>query len=283
MNNLAATYAVLGRLADALKLHEEALALQKLSLGPDHPDTLAGMLNVAATYFEVGRHADALKLFEETLGLMKAKLGPDHPATLTCMDNLAEGLSVMGRHAEALKLREQTLALRKVKLGPDHPDTLASMGGLAESLIRLDRHSEAVTIIDDCLRRASGKAVDPRLVPLVLDLRLTAFAKQNDASGCRQTAEMWEKLARNDADSLYTAARFRAVAASFDTASSQSPDAALAMKWLTKAVAAGYGTPGHVARLVGDHNLDALRDRPDFRRLLAELLDRPFPADPFAK
>ena len=41
MNNLAISYAGLGRHAEALKLNEETLALMKAKLGPDHPDTLA--------------------------------------------------------------------------------------------------------------------------------------------------------------------------------------------------------------------------------------------------
>ena len=40
MINLASSYADFGRHADALKLREETLALQKAKLGPDHPDTL---------------------------------------------------------------------------------------------------------------------------------------------------------------------------------------------------------------------------------------------------
>ena len=40
MDNLANSYAALGRHAEALKLREETLALQKAKLGPDHPDTL---------------------------------------------------------------------------------------------------------------------------------------------------------------------------------------------------------------------------------------------------
>ena len=43
MNNLAESYQALGRHAEALKLHEETLALQKAKLGPDHPDTLMSM------------------------------------------------------------------------------------------------------------------------------------------------------------------------------------------------------------------------------------------------
>ena len=40
MHNLANSYDALGRHADALKLHEETLALSKTKLGPDHPETL---------------------------------------------------------------------------------------------------------------------------------------------------------------------------------------------------------------------------------------------------
>ena len=47
MNNLAVSYAALGRYPDALKLHEETLALRQAKLGPDHPDTLTSMNNLA--------------------------------------------------------------------------------------------------------------------------------------------------------------------------------------------------------------------------------------------
>jgi len=283
MNNLAVCCHALGRYAEALNLNEETLELMKAKRGPDHPETLASMSNVAAGYQALGRYADALKLSEQTLALRQAKLGHDHPETLLSMNNLAESYDALGRNAEALALREKTLALRKAKLGPDHPDTLWSMGNFAESLATLDRRSEAVAIIDDCLRRAQGKVVDPRLVPGVLDVRLRACAKEKDASGCRQTAEMWERLDRKDADSLYTAARFRAVTAGILPAGGQTRDAELAIGCLEKAVAAGYATPQQLAHLTRDHDLDALRDRADFRRLLAELFDRGFPADPFAK
>ena len=125
------SYNALGRHAEALKLHEQTLALMKAKLGPDHPDTLRSMNNLATSYYSLGRHAEALKLHEETLALRKAKLGPDHPDTLASMNNLAASYYSLGRHAEALKLCEETLALRKAKLGPDHPDTLLSMNNLA--------------------------------------------------------------------------------------------------------------------------------------------------------
>ena len=73
MNNLANTYRYLGRHAEALKLHQETLALRKAKLGPDHPDTLVSMNNLAASYYYLGRHAEALKLHEETLALHESQ------------------------------------------------------------------------------------------------------------------------------------------------------------------------------------------------------------------
>jgi tetratricopeptide (TPR) repeat protein len=89
MGNLALSYAALGRHAEALKFHEETLALMKATLGPDHPDTLRSMGNLALSYAALGRHAEALKLHEETLALQKATLGPDHPDTLNTIYNIA--------------------------------------------------------------------------------------------------------------------------------------------------------------------------------------------------
>jgi hypothetical protein len=234
------------------------------------------MNNLANSYAALRRHADALKLDEETLALRKAKLGPQHPDTLLSMDNLAISYADLGRHADALKLHEETEALRKAKLGPDHPDTLKSMWGVAASLVKLQRSAEAVPVIDDCVKRAAAKVVDPALLPSVMNLRLRHFEKTKDPAGCRQTAAMWEKLNRADANSLYNAACMRAVTAAMLRAADPSPvgakqadaEAEQAMAWLKQAVAAGFKDAAHMEK---DKDLDALRGREDFKKLLAEL------------
>jgi serine/threonine protein kinase/tetratricopeptide (TPR) repeat protein len=276
MNNLAGSYNALGRHAEALKLHGEALALRKAKLGADHPHTLMSMNNVASSYNALGRHADALKLREQALALRRAKLGPDHPDTLQGMHDLAQNYFALERYADALKLNEETLALRKAKLGPDHSDTLESMCGLAASLAQLHRGAEALPIIDESLQRAAGKVVDPNLIPTLMDLRLRHFEQAGDAGGCGATAEMWEKLKRTDAESLYAAACFRSVTAAVLRAQDKSEkgtkeaaaEADHAMAWLRQAVAAGYRD---AANLKKDKDLDGLRPRDDFKKLLAEL------------
>jgi len=276
MNNLANSYAALERRGDALKLRLESLELHKAKLGPTHPDTLAAMGNLATSYLAVGRRDDARKLREETLALQKIRLGPDHPDTLRSMSNLATSYTVAGRHADALKLHEETRALRKAKLGSDHPDTLLSMGNVAVSLATLDRAAEAVAIIDDCIARASGKVVAPGMVAGLLDLRLRHFQKHKDGAGCRATAEMWEKLGRSDAAGLYNAACLRAVTAAVIRATDGSAagakqagaEADRGMAALAQAVAAGFN---NAAILTHDSDLDILRDREDFKKLLTKL------------
>ena len=78
------------------------------------------------------------------------------------------------------------------------------------------------------------------------------------------------------ADSLYHAGRMRAVTASVLRADAKSEgagkqasaEADRAMDWLRKAVAAGWTDADRLAK---DKELDALRGRLDFKKLLAEL------------
>ena len=62
-----------------------------------------------------------------------------------------------------------------------------------------------------------------------MNLRLRHFRKTGDLAGCRATAEMWEKLNRTDAGSLYAAARYRAVTAAVQTKNPAADAARLAI------------------------------------------------------
>jgi hypothetical protein len=102
---------------------------------------------------------------------------------------------------------------------------------------------------------------------------------------------MWERLEPNDADGLYSAACYRAVTAGVfrtdpriaDAGPQADAEADKAMAWLKRAVVAGFNTPQRLAQMMRDSDLDAVRDRADFHRLMAELFDRGFPTDPFAR
>jgi tetratricopeptide (TPR) repeat protein/tRNA A-37 threonylcarbamoyl transferase component Bud32 len=276
MNKLVVAYVHNDRHQEALELCEKSVERHKAVFGPTNVETLWAMNNLANCYHAAKRYADAAKLREETLRLLKAELPPDHPQLFWGMHNLANSYGKLGRLADALELHRETLALRETKLGPNHPDTLRSLWAIADNLVKLDRGGEAIPVIDDCVRRATGQAVHPELLPAVTKLRMRHFAKIHDAAGCRATAEMWDKLGRADADSLFLSAQYWAVTSKVGRAAVESaaadkvgdPDADRAMESLKKAVAAGFKK---VDRVTKHLDLDPLRDRPDFRKLLTEL------------
>jgi hypothetical protein len=114
------------------------------------------------------------------------------------------------------------------------------------------------------------------MIPDLLNIRLRHFARRKDGASCRATARMWEKQLPRDGLSLYLAACFRAVTAgiiegndlSHDAGKRAEAEADKAMVWLKKAVAAGFR---NVATLKQNRDLDALRQRADFKKLLAEV------------
>jgi serine/threonine protein kinase/tetratricopeptide (TPR) repeat protein len=275
MHNLANTYSDLSREADAFKLREEIAALIRTKLGPDHPDTLRTMMTLANSYRALGRHAESLKLHQETLARQQIVLGPTHPETLMSMNNVAACYAALGRHADALKLRKETLALMKTALDPDHPDTLSSMRYLANYYSALGRHAEASKLHEETL--AAEK------IALGAD-HLSTLNSMNDLGLCyaalgryAEALKLHEETLRlrtvnlgpthpTVAISLYNIACVHALM--IPRSGEAVKQSERAMEWLKKAVAAGFND---TAQLKKDTDLDALRRREDFKKLIAEL------------
>jgi eukaryotic-like serine/threonine-protein kinase len=276
MGVLADLYLSCDRVADSVRVREEALELMKVHLGRDRNQTLRTRHNLASIYSTLGRHADALQLHEETLALRTAKLGASNLETLRSMANLATSLSALGRHSEALKLHEETLALLNANHHPEQPDRLETVVPMAQTLDQLGRGQEAAALIKDCLQRTEMSLFEPRMISYPFYLRMQLCERIKDVASARLTAETWERLNRSDPISLYTATCLRALTSAVIRIADTSEESTLeataeadhAMKWLQKSVAAGYTNSAQLAR---DKALDSLRDRDDFKLLLAEM------------
>ncbi len=99
------------------------MTLQKVRLGPDHPDTLGTMNKLAASYQDAGKLDLALTLPDETLTRTKRKFGADNPDTLGSMGNLALGYRAAGKLERALPLLVEAASLWKQKAGINLPAT----------------------------------------------------------------------------------------------------------------------------------------------------------------
>jgi tetratricopeptide (TPR) repeat protein len=140
---LAQLFLLMGRLEEAKNLEGQVLQFRKMTLGPDHPDTLASMGNLASIYRNQGRWEMAEELEVGVMDRSLRVLGQEHLDTLTSMANLASTYGVQGRWKEAEQLDVQVLETRERVLGHEHPDVLTSVDNLASLLRYQGKYEQA--------------------------------------------------------------------------------------------------------------------------------------------
>ena len=87
-NNLTVAYRAAGRAAEAIPLHEQALADRERLLGPDHPSTLRSRGNLALVYKEgPPRHAGLAE--QPRRGLPGRRAGPDNALHARFLDQIS--------------------------------------------------------------------------------------------------------------------------------------------------------------------------------------------------
>ena len=96
MANLASTYRIQGRWAEAEKLFVQVMEASKTVLGPEHPNTLITMWNLSHTLKELHPRAEALSLLQACVRLLDNRLGPAHPDTVAATADLKEWQKLSG-------------------------------------------------------------------------------------------------------------------------------------------------------------------------------------------
>ncbi|MGA8165131.1 MAG: tetratricopeptide repeat protein [Waddliaceae bacterium] len=134
----------LGRYGEALKQHEEGLAIRKKVFGDEHPDVATSLSGIGNCLFRLGRYGEALKQCEEALAIRKKVFGDEHPDVAMSLNGIGNCLSGLGRHGEALKQYEEALAIRKKVFGDEHPHVATSLSGIGFCLSGMGRHQEAL-------------------------------------------------------------------------------------------------------------------------------------------
>jgi tRNA A-37 threonylcarbamoyl transferase component Bud32 len=153
------TYRLLGLYERGRPHLEQALALRRQRLGPDHPFTLDAVDKWALLLRDQGKLAEAEPLFRQNLKARRRVLGPDHPDALDAVNNLALLLKDEGNLAEAEPLLRQNLEAHRRVQGPDHPDTLLAVNNLASLLWDQGKLAEAELLCRQNVvdrRRVSG-------------------------------------------------------------------------------------------------------------------------------
>ena len=293
----------MGHPAAALESNRDALAIRE-RLVRDHPDNAQHQHDLAESHHNVGhllsatgRAAEALEEYRAALEI-GTRMTRDSPSNakyqsdlaICCNDNGAL-LAELGRLSEALESFRRALEIQE-RLARDQPSIHFYQSGLgvtvqniAEIQMLEGLWPEAREGLERAIkheRTALAAMPDEPFYQKVLKYQLLNLAKVNLAlhqpAEALRTARELAALAQNNPADLYDVVGVLAQCVPLAQGDPQQRLAAEAVQSLQEAIAAGWKDAGKISL-----TLAPLRGRDDFRRLVHELLDRRFPADPFAR
>ncbi len=121
LDSLASTKCGQGRPAEALELWRQALALRKLQLGEENPDTGTGYLNVARGEESVGRNAEAELNYQRAIDLLDSMSTADAPQMADALDGLGRLYGTMAKQQLAEPLLKRAKQIRDRTQGNANP------------------------------------------------------------------------------------------------------------------------------------------------------------------
>ena len=302
-NNLGLLLKTMGRPKEAEGAYRDALALNK-QLAADFPTVPEYRQSLASTHINLGsllqttsRAKEAEAVYRDALALQK-QLAADFPTVTeyrqnlaTAHNNLGSLLQITGRPKEAEVAYRDALALNK-QLAADFPTVPDHQNGLAGALVNLgnllrDRKEYAAA------RRMYEEALPHHQAALQANPRHPAYRQffRNNREGLTETlielgehgaaavtASQFLEAAVDPANDTYEAACYFARCVPLAEKNKQLSEVKskeLAQSYGDKAMAAlrpaiqnGYKDAAHMKK---DTDLDALRGRDDFKKLLGDL------------
>jgi tetratricopeptide (TPR) repeat protein len=289
--NLAEEYRNSRELPKALAAFRDALAIQKKLADnfpnyPEYRDQLAGSHNnLGVMLTKMGKRTEAQAEYRQSLEI-KEKLVADFPKVPSYAVYLGGGYCNYGNMVRddgqieaALEWYQKAIAVLEpvaaLKLPPVNARMFLrnSLFSRAVVLNRLDRHTEATRDWKRVVELHDGPEVFPRWK--LVESRMRMAHQNKDSAGCLAAAADYEALKPSN---LFGSACSRALCAAALLQDPKIPAVAAdrlaneqaerAMAWLQKAVVAGFRD---VECLKKENDLNALRQRADFKKLLTEL------------
>jgi serine/threonine protein kinase/Flp pilus assembly protein TadD len=134
LHDLGVTEGQGARLDAARITLEEALAMRRKFLGPQHPETAVSESELGRVLADQGRFVEAEIHCRLALAIRRKVLGPRDHETASSMNDLAHLLQHKGDRAEAERLFRATVELNRETRGPKHPDVGTALANLAGTI-----------------------------------------------------------------------------------------------------------------------------------------------------
>ena len=237
------------------------------------------MNNLAGSYIAVGEAASAMMILQETLTLRqrRMKAEPRNRAEQSCLAwthgqmgeaerarlDYAAAARAYARSVEMFEKLDQAGALKD-------PTFRGRMSGYRQWLPLCRKAEQAVKDLDFALQQPAQE------VPQLLNMRVRSLLKGQKLAAAAESAAKMKERAGDKAKQLYDAACAYALCAGAAKQAKSSVAGAPGFEKLTEealallkqAVAKGFKNAAHMKQ---DKDLDALRARVDFQKLLAKL------------
>ena len=134
-NNLATTYATLGRLDEALRMRQDVYSGYVKLLGEEHEGTVHTAFNYATALLDLQRFDEGKSLLRKVMAVARRVIGENHEITLRMEANYAAALgdnpsATLNEIREAVSTLEEIDRTARRVFGSEHPLTT----GIEESL-----------------------------------------------------------------------------------------------------------------------------------------------------
>ncbi|WP_300055959.1 tetratricopeptide repeat protein [uncultured Roseobacter sp.] len=151
LNEHGLTLNAQGEFAEAEALYREALEIDRLTIGEEHPDHAIHLSNLAAVVLAQGRYEEAESLQRQALQIGRATIGEEHPTYAIHLNQLARVVRVRGRFEEAEGLLRRALEIDRATIGEGHPEYATRLHNLADVVQAQGRIEEAEGLIRNAL------------------------------------------------------------------------------------------------------------------------------------
>jgi eukaryotic-like serine/threonine-protein kinase len=145
MMNLANTYVMQGRLADARRILDRVREIVKRAFRPNSEEWAHYHLSAGELDSEQGRDAESLEHYEEAARLHRTLTGPESPDALQSLVRVAEAQMSLERLNQAQQTFQQVLELTKKDSQQEHIYTQA-LSGLATLHAVRGQHDKALRL-----------------------------------------------------------------------------------------------------------------------------------------
>ncbi len=144
LSNLALIYGRQGRFAEAISLFEEAIAIDKVSIGEDNSEMAMLYSNYGSTCVAAGQYEKGITLLRKAADMQKRLVGNSHPDYGIAIANFGDALMVNNEHFEALTILKDALKIAHDLYPNNHPKIMTRSHQVAMCLQSLGCYFEAL-------------------------------------------------------------------------------------------------------------------------------------------